>query len=569
MKIARADGDSLFLSSGLSQEAFAKTNLIGSLSSASVVVHIGKDSVRAEESRFSGTRADDNGIIMFEGRSYGGAVLSDILSVPRNKMGRRDIMALSAYFRAVDFLRARKGADIVSVGAGGVIVRAEESLRDADVLFINGELFEICAQNHRKLYASVQGKYLRKGLEFPSSLLFTRAVVAYKALTGSFPFDGEDTTRRQEDILDHNFAPLRLWAPALDPGLSGSIEAALRLPVETKILAGRRSLSDGRAESERRRILKKAMAFDTDSFARELGSPIPASDDERMAEERRRFMSRKAALLSVKRFFRRNKSRLLASLAALLFASWFVSGILRENARLVTTRGLSSLQCANALYTMIHRMDAPNLKEIISGKETKDLLVKVSSYFVGARQRLEISPDNGTLSPARWFFYKRESKSWMFGITNLRIDGESLAIERDYKTRGDNPPPVQEEDGKPLSKGDEVTRSASYCLIRQAERRFYIERISDTVTLRWSGKQWKVVRVEGRSRTETVKSDDFIEEFHSLMEENAAAPSPAREVLAVMRERYDWLPDERDMRDAAEFLLREYGSVEAERFLLF
>ena len=171
--------------------------------------------------------------------------------------------------------------------------------------------------------------------------------------------------------------------------------------------------------------------------------------------------------LSAKRFLRRNKNRIFAGIAVIFVLIWFVSGYVEQNSKLVTTKGLTSTQTTAVLYTMMHRADVPNLQEVVTGKETKDLLIKISTMYVGTKQRLETSPDNGTLPPSQWFFYKKEQKNWMFGITNLRIDGVSFAIENHYAIKKDKPAQVHEENGKILKKGDESTHTSEYYFVRQ------------------------------------------------------------------------------------------------------
>ena len=566
MNIVQITADSLTLSSALSQDSFAKTHLIDLLAKKSLLVHIKNGSVTSEDYSFTGTKAGENGITLFEGKPIQGKTLSNILALPLEERAENDTFALASFSRAVDFL-LKQEEPIASVGAGGIIVQANKVAGTADILFLNAEIFEICAQNHKEHYANLQGKYLYKGLDNRSALAFTRAVVAYTALTAHFPFENNDTTKRQEDIFDSNFIPLELWDSSVKKKLAESIHASLSLQIKTEIRAGKRSIVDAKAEAKRKKLLKTAENFDSADFETELErisheKQGEKSEEAHLSEKRAEFIKKTARTLSVKRFFRRNKNRILAALAAAFVISWFISGFVRENAKLVTTTGLTSTQATHALYTMIHRADVPNVQEIVQGKDTKDLITKVSGYFVSVKQRLEVSPDNGSLPPAQWLFYRRESKSWMFGITNLTIDGETFKIESNSPARKDKPLPVSEEKGKPLTKGDEVTHSVSYNFVHQAEAKFYIERMSDTVTLRWTGKQWRVVKIEGNAKVESVKAKTFVEEYYSLAE-----TSSVRAALETLRETYDWLPHEEDMRDAAEFLNSEYGSVEAEKFL--
>lgn len=570
MNIVKIAPDSLTLSSGLSQDSFAKTNTASLLSERCSLIHFDGGRFFSEPYVFDSTAAENDKTVFFKGKAVKGTLLSEILLKKNEDFSESDIFALISFCKAVDFACEQQDFS-GAVGAGGIIINANPQAKSADILFISKTLFEECARHHKEQYAAVQGKFLYKGLEFPYSLIFLRAVVAYKALTNHFPFEDDDTTKRQEDIFDENFIPLRLWSSKIDENLAESIESALRLKPNQEITAGKRIISDSKTAQNRQKTLKKAKLFDSERLKKNLEQRC--APELALEKKRSAFVARKARILSVKRFLRRNKNRILASLAAIFVISWFVSGIVRENAKLVTTKGLDSTQTTAVLYTMIHRADVPNLQEIAKGKETKDLIVKMSGLYVSAKQRLEVNPDNGTVPPAHWFFYKKESKNWMFGITHLSIDGKDFKAENDYSVKKDKPIPIREENGTILQKGDEITHTAEYYFVRQQETRFIIEKMTDTVTLRWNGRQWQVIKVEGSAKPQSVKSKDFIEEYYALLEkeksvaENGSKESPVRSALETLRATHGWIPAEEDLRAAAQFLYETYGSTEAEQFL--
>lgn len=568
MNIVKISENSLALSTGMPLDSFAKTNMDSLLKEKNLLVHVTKNGITTEDYFFDGTRSFEDDTAFFEGKSIKGSLISELLE--KQEFSGEDRLSLVNFSRAVDFILREKdfydNRDAFSLSGGGIVIGSDTSSQTSTILFINSKIFDLCASNHKEEYARIEGKFVYKGLDYPSSLIFTRAVVAYKALANHFPFDSEDTTKRQEDIYDGAFIPLSLWNPQIDEKLAESIEAALSVKLRQVILAGKRSITDSKAERKRQKTIEKALSFDTQKFEKHLEKARDEnSSDSDLTEKRERFVSTTKKYLSVKRFLRRNKNRILAGLAAVIVVSWFVSGFMKQNAKLLSTKGLTSTQTVHAFYTQIHRADVPNLQETIKGKEMKDLFAKISGYYVSAKQRLEISPDNGILSPAKWFFYTKNSRSWMFGITHLKIDGEGFRAESDYPRKKDKKAPISEENGQILKKGDKITHTAQYNFVRQAEAKFYIERITDTITLKWTGKQWKIIKVDGKSKIDSIKSKDFIEEYYSLKE--SSSQPDVRSAIATMNEKYDWLPDEKDMIDAASFLASEYGSVDAEKYL--
>ncbi|WP_407424936.1 hypothetical protein [Treponema sp.] len=558
MNIVKITSDSITLSSGLNQDSFAKTNTASLLSVKNIYLHFKDGTFTSKDYIFDTTETDENKNVYFKGKKINGSLLSEILEKAFNSRTENDIFAIQVFCKAIDFLYSQNQHIQIS-GAGGIIIDSDLQSKTAELLFLSYELFEECASHFKESYASIQGKYLYKGLHEKSGLLFLRGTVLYKAFTSRFPYEENDTTKRQEDIYDENFIPLKFWNSSIADFISESIDSSLKLKPDLKFTAGKRTLTDSSAQKNQRKLLERASKIDNNLVGELLKKAPDFSENQ---SERTRFIKKADRKIKVKRFLRRNKNRILTGIAAAFVILWFISGWLEQNSKLITTKGLTSTQTTAALYTMIHRADVPNLQEILSGKETKDLILKVSSFYVSAKQRLETSPDNGSLTPERWFFYKKSSKSWMYGITNLKIDGKEYPSENKYAIKKDKPEILDSEDGKILKKGDKITHTAEYFLVHQMEARFVIEKMSDTVTLLWNGKHWNVVKVEGKAKSESVKSKEFIEEYYSSLETSEIKPA-----VDSLKKKYSWIPAEIDMKAAAEFLAEKYDSVEAKKYL--
>ncbi|MBR0100228.1 MAG: hypothetical protein IJP90_11020, partial [Treponema sp.] len=439
MDIVKLTENTLTLSSGLPQDSFSKTDLNTLLKEKSLILHVDGDIIKIEDYFFEGTKAGEDGITVFEGKPFSGELLSDILEKPSLSAG--DILSLTHFSRTVDFLIkspeifSRDGNYIedFTLGGGGIIISTDEKTSRTAILFINPKIFEECALNHKDSYTEVQGKYLYKGLDYAQELCFLRGIVAYKALSGHFPFEEADTSRRQEDIFDSNYIPPELWNASISKNICEAIRSSLSAKVTVQVMAGKRNLTDAKAESKKRKLLESAKKFDSEEFKKVLSETIISArqNDSELAAARASFTKKQKSYLGAKRFLRRNKNRILMAAAVALAVTWFTKGFLDQNAKLLTTAGLTSEQTTQALYSMIHKTDVPNLQEIIKGKKTKDLLSKISALYVGSKQRLQAHPDNGTVTPEQWFFFKKGTKNWMLGVTNLKIDG------KDFKLKGD------------------------------------------------------------------------------------------------------------------------------------
>lgn len=564
-KIVHCTSGSIFLYTGQQPVSFARTHTAALIDSSGLSAEFSEteqaESCTFAEFTFDGTQTADDGTVLFAGTAAEGTLLSDLLE--KNRRDENENYALYAFTKIIDKIIEEKRIMNV-VGAGGIVMHGDKKQKKAGALFLPADLFELCAQNNAELYAAIQGKYIYKGLAGTNALLFMRAAAAYKALSGNFPFEQNDTSKRQEDIFDANFLPIQFARSGLKPSLASSINAGLRIRPEKALRAGRRTITDTHKKQEK--FIAEANQFNADDFLTALSKKEhePPTEEQLRVSIRKKILERTKRRIVLTRFFRRNKKRILCSAAALILGFFGISNFLRENAKLATSAGLTAEQTTAVMYTLIHRADVPNLKEIAKGRKTNDLILKTSGFFVSAKQRLEADAQNGTVSPAQWFFYKRASKNWMYGISHLVINGIDFPTESPVPQKKDKNPPVQAENEIPLKKGDKTVCKAEYYLIRQNAAKIAVDKASDNVTLRWNGNRWLVTDISGTTEDKSVRAKTFIPEYFSLLESPEMTVHKATEQL---RRQYEWIPGSSDMKTAAEQLAEEFGSIEAENYL--
>lgn len=566
-KTVKIDGEKIWLNSGLEADSFARTNLALSIEETGKIAEFDEKNdknVKFSDFKFAQIETDENQKICFTSKLpenekiKNAKTFLEILNSENLDSDEKKSAAKKLIFALSSAYKNKTGLKIS--GAEGIVFSNQK------IIFLPPELFEQCASNCRD---DENFKHIYKGLDSKNQILFFRSVVSYKILTGKLPFDENDLTKRQTDIADEKFIPVKLYLPSLDENLANAIDAGLKIKSEQKHNSGRREFSDAKEAKKRKEILKAAENFDAKEFDEELQRETEllrsARNDtkDELEAKRKSFLKKQKAKVASKRFFRRNKNAFLVLLAFAVFASWMVSGFLRENSLLATTKGLSSTQTAALMYTFIHKADVPDLQEVAKGKYTKDLIFKVAGFYVTAKQREEQNAGDKSVTPGEWLFYKHNSSSWMYGITNLKIDGKPFPAESVYPKRKDKPIPIKEENGKILKRGDKETHRSEYYLVHQDTNRIYAEKISETVTLSWKGKRWSVTSVEGKSEPLSVSAKSFSDEYYALLGGGMSIKQAAEQ----MRGKYEWLPDETDMKNDAKTLAEKYGSVEAENFL--
>lgn len=608
MRIIEIKDGKIWLNSGLNQESFGRTKLSLSIEEKGKIAEFDENEIRFSDFEFADIE-NKNGSVFFtaelsEGKSFleifsenkeenQNYEISENAEINQNETKKIDeickknpefqknaveklILALTKAYEKNENLN-------VSGGAEGIIFSNEK------IIFLPPELFEQCAQNCTEKSEKNSGnfKFVYKGLSPKEQILFFRSVAAYKSLTKKFPFDENDLTKRQVDIGDEKFIPIKLYLPKISEKLASSIDAGLKIKPEEFEKAGKRELKISKDAKKNQKNLNLAENFDIEEFKCELeisqknqkneenseknGNAEISSEklsetsieEKNLEKKRSAFAKKMSAKIAVKRFFRRNKTAILAIAAFLAFAAWMANGFVKENRQLATSKGLDSTQTAAAMYTFIHKADVPNLQEIAKGKQTKDLIFKVAGFYVTSKQREEQNAADKSVTPGQWLFYNKNSSNWMYGITNLKIDGKNFPAENKFPKRMEKPEPLKEENGKILKRGDKAVHTAEYYLVHQDANRIYAEKTTEEVELEWNGNRWIVKGGKGKSSPLSVKSKTFSDEYYGLLESG----NSVKDAVSNLKAKYEWLPDENDIKNDAKFLAEKYGSKEAENFL--
>lgn len=557
MKTVNIKDGKIYLCSALLQDAFARTNLALATEEKGKTAQFNGGKVIFSDFSLRNIEKDDENFVCFTSDKVlkdEAETFEELLSQKKTAALQKLVLALTEAYK--------NGIDLKAVSAEGIIYSDEK------IIFLPSELFWQCVSNNRPHNDLNQNdfKYIYKGLDEKSQLLFLRSIISYRALTGNLPFNENDLSKRQTDISDENFIPLELCVSSIDKTLAESINAGLKLKGESVRTSKRKEFSDTKEEKKRAEQLELALKFSPDDFSSAL-SALNAKDsqaDTALEDLRNAFVKKQKIKIQAKRFIRRNRNALFAALAVLAFASWMANGFLRENALLATTKSLTSTQSAALLYTFIHKADVPDLQEVAKGNNVKDLLFKVAAFYVTGKQREEQNAQDRSVTPGQWLFYKESSTNWMYGITNLKIDGNSFPSVSEYPKRKDKTVPLKEEGGKALKRGDTVTHRAEYYLVHQDSNRIYAEKNEETVELKWNGSRWIIRNItDGKSEQFSVNSKDFSDEYYEAVKETGSIKS----AVARLRNKYGWLPSDSDIRTDAAVMLEDYQSIEAGKYL--
>lgn len=541
--IVFVDAQVITLSSSLDAEAFGKVNPTRLLDDcgwlATIPAPADAEAVTFGEWRFDGTRSDGDGTALFAGTSPGdGKTLRRLFAEGTDGEAARAATAVCTAISAA----IAQGIAMEAVGAEGIVVFVQETR--TQVLFLPAELFARCANNAPERAAADAGKYVHKGLSGRESLLFTRAVIAYRALCGALPYQEPDVSRRQADIFDGRFVPVALMRTDIDATLAQAIDGGLCVSAKPRVVPGERRYVNEKTAERRRAIIAAAERFSPAAFAAACEA-APAQTDA-LAQQRQAFVRKQTAAVWRRRFFRRNRNTLLVAATAVVLAVWAVTSFERENRGLATSKGLTSWETTQALYATIHQANVPHLQEIAKGKKTKNLRQIVSGFYVTNRSRYAMSQDEATVSPAEWLHLKNKTNFWQYGLTHLRIDGTDADSSFAYPVRADKPQPLAAEADAPRKNGTTVRHTATYYLVNNdGSARISTNKVTDTVTLTWRRGRWLVTDIASKSKGSFVFTKDFYAAYQAALD---ATDGDIGQTADILRATYEWIPTAEEIR---------------------
>ncbi len=569
--------NTILLRSFLEEQTFARTDLSKIMNESGILALVkSSGDVEFLPWQFNVTKVLSDKTVAFEGSAFNGKTLSFTFNELKQTDSTSAKEKIVCVFKVLDkvieeFENSTKDESSNSIlpGPEGIIISDKMDDGSFKVLLLPGNLFERCAQNSTD-YAEFQGSFIHRGLEGLESILFTRASLAYTAVTKTKAFSKKNLEERQADITDLNFIPVEYEVNGIEEELAHSINSGLSVKNKRRIIPGERRFINEKEENNRKETLNSALKLNS-TLIKNFFNPQNAQNknskpQELFNVERNSFLKKQAKQIKIKRFYARNSKRIWGGAIAIVLAVSVAFNFNRENKKLATSLGLTSTQTVQTLFAGIHSADVTVIQEIAKGKDSKALVQTVSGFFVTNKQRLAMDERDGTLSPAQWLFFKGQTEFWQYGITNLKIDGQESVTTFNYPRRQDKPKPLTEENGKILQKGDEVKHTVSYNLVyNEGEAVITVYKTTEEVTLRWNGKRWIVRSIKGTGKTSSngYSAKKYKADYIEALEKCSGDIKKAADIL---RQKYSFTPTEQNLRDAVPYMIKKYNNSAAKDF---
>ena len=581
-----SENKTLFLDTSLSSDFFAKSRLADRLGENGWLAEKTSTDWKFSPWKFTETHQnecyDENlspaarrerETISFKGPAFSGRTLKALFDLDFSKeLGETELSFVTyAAARTCSALESasRQKIDLYNIGAGGIFISSDYQ----KMIFLPRRLFEMtmeCAG--KESAAEYNGIYINPQLKEEAAINYTQSVIAYRMLTGTFPFTQIDPMKRMWDIHDRNYIPIKNKVWALNEKLSFFIDNALQR--KSKII------SHGKKKGEKKRSIQEKisttitestqeqieknrqdmiLSFPLAELFKETGltekgeipeggqvheiirkSTVSHDEFEKRAKKDNASFQKK---LSRKRWIRKHQTQVAISCVALVAAGIITAVAVSTYGRNPTSKSLTSLNTVEMFYSGLNELDAMSMKGCSSGAANSRFINMVNAIYVASKTKSTYNASAATVSPAKWFCFNYDRNYNIYGISNLTIDG----IEGNTFFKGplinSKPKAITKEFGTSVTEGSSKDFLVRYNLIQtENEDSLFITDESDEVHMIFYKGRWVITAIiTHENKIQELSFQTFKDDFKSAWDATNENPKATAELL---REKYPWVPSD-------------------------
>ena len=440
---------------------------------------------------------------------------------------------------------ALTGREIPMIGAGGILVEIPENLNEEDgkVLFLPEGLFTTSANSlSTPDYAQNHLSWINQTIYDLPAICFERAVIVYRFLTQKFPYTCENQVERNADILDSKFLPLQMCIKNIDKDFAQAVNNALKLNSNSVNIPGKKQKGKTSEDLTPTADFPLELLQNAYNLSFEQRKNPPENDFFERAETYQKTQDSK---IKAKRRIRRNSAVIIVGLVVGVILATLIANSVQTSRNSETSIGLSSTETVLGYFYGVNSKDTVLLTNLVNGRKPQKHVDTVSQIYVLDKQRHIYENDNGFATPENWLLFsttmERYANSGVYGVTNLKIDGEPVEIQISLPKKKDKPVPIQTENNLPVENKMQTVRHAEYYLIHSEgeNNQFIVEKVFEDFTLTFHKNKWLITGISTESVTVPVSSITFKNDYF-----NQLAVTGKNVIAAVenLREKYPWLP---------------------------
>ena len=470
---------------------------------------------------------------------------------PQASTDDKDNMYLASLAVCTILTQAANGeVDLPLNGGGGILIDGLEGRKKSNkklkLLFLPHDIFIYSLAGFSVVeQADLHNCWVNPSLTGLPAICFMRSCLAYKMLTGRYPYPTSDKLTRNADLLDRNFLPLELSVNGINPELAATVNKGLKLNSNSVNIPGKK------AKGKTSEDLTPQKDFPLELLANAKDSISSNLSDQAFEEKVKSYKKLQNSRVKTKRTLRRNATAFLVSLIALVAIIIYARSAYKGYLNDYTTKGLTSVETIQTFFKGINTMDIPLLQGFIDGRSANKYLDAVSNVYVISKQRQSTGGDNGYQKPAKFFSMVTNpsmlSMVGLYGVTNITIDGKKYDEYIDLKMNKEVPAPISQELGLTINKGDLSVHSVEYYTLHSegTDTDIYVTKNKDTFTLTFKKNKWIITDIKTSESDVELDSNLFKSEYFNLLIQNDGDPVKTINQLSF---KYDFLPSQKEMK---------------------
>lgn len=544
MNIVFSDKKRVLLNTGLNETAFAKSAHGINFSESGLLIRFNlfENNFQFTPWSFSGTTVEtqnDKDYVCFEGDAFAGSTALSVITGPDKDKASRLTFALSkTYSRIIDTKTA-----LPCVGLGGILYNEKISkknpeLYQIELLFLPEFLFEFSAANlNEKDYSLNQGYWQNKALTGNNYHIFTQGVLLYRGLSEIFPFMKTQTQARQEDIIDSNFINIENLVNGIDDNLASNINMCFHI--------------DNQYERDKSLInsdlLKAELGLNDDGTVTpvERKSKVSQAAFEQKLKKKEKSITRKTIQ---KRLIKKYSAAIILTLIVIVAAFRYGRNYYLDSLEKPVAKNLTETQAIETFYSGFHQLNTPLMHIVAKGPETKEIINMISTIYVSGCTRIAYDSKCYTIAPELYLTRPELMECWVFGITDFKIDGKPAYNRFEPMTKAQFKSLKKQGQILTGQNGNTVTHTVTYNMIHSSGvyTPYTVTKCTALVTCTYIKDQWYITNVKTESTESEYQQELFLKDYTDCYKKT----QDPKLTVEAMREKYDWLPDDRAMDDA-------------------
>lgn len=441
------------------------------------------------------------------------------------------------------------------VGAGGILF--DKTKNEVMILFLPEDLFKYSVAGlDDKQYSKLHAQWLNSTIYDLPGLCFMRSVIAYKLLTNNMPYNATDQLERNADFLDANFLPVNYCCYNIDKKLASSINKGLELNASLVFVPGKKKKGKSCEDLTPEKDFPLELLY---SYAQNKNKEIPSEKKEAFELKKQAFIKNQQSKIKLKRTIRRNKTTIIIVLASIFIGICVITSTIKSHNLNYTSKGLTSVETIEGYFKSLNQKDSVTLDAFTKGGNTGGYNDAVGNIFVVGKMQQQYSGTKGFLSPARWLIEAAArsdfTKAYVYGVTNLKIDGKICEIDTDIAQFLDNPPAITFDNGKEVFDKDTVTHQVEYyhLFTEGEEGEVTVTHATGNIELTYFKDRWKITQFNITEEPISYNTNEFKKDFFDTLTKNNAE---LKQSINDLKEKYYWLCSDIDF-DIANMEIEE------------